>query len=98
MPVLASRMFLTVLVMYPFWLSGGLGAGDIKMLAVLALYMDRATYRVCALLSFLAGGVIALCLLLRHRDRHRPVPFAVPIGTGIMLCLLLERNGVRYAL
>ena len=44
------------------------------------------------------GGVIALCLLLRHRDRHRPVPFAVPIGTGIMLCLLLERNGVRYAL
>ena len=98
LPDLALQMLLTVCVLYPFWQAGGLGAGDIKMLAVLSVFMDREEYLVCAAVSFLTGGVYALFLLFRHRDLHRSIPFAVPIGTGVLFCLLFGRAGAGFFL
>ena len=89
-------MLIVTVVLFPFWKHKGLGAGDIKMLAILSFFLEGERYLMCLLFSFLAGALFALLSWFRHRDFHRSLPFAVPIGTGILLCLLLEQAGIRY--
>ena len=85
----------TLLLLLPFWKTGGLGAGDIKLLMALAPLMGARWFLFGIVLSFLIGAGIAAFLLIRYRDLSRTVHFAVPIGISVMLCLLLEQLGIQ---
>ena len=78
-----------------FWQLGGLGAGDIKLLMVLAPFLGVQWYIVNFVFSFLIGAVFSAVLLIRYRDLSRTVHFAVPVCISVMLCLLLQQLGIQ---
>ena len=94
-PPTLGVMAATLLLLFPFWKAGGLGAGDIKLLMAAAPFMGARWFLFCTVLSFLIGAVISAVLLIRYRDLSRTVHFAVPIGISVMLCLLLEQVGIQ---
>lgn len=70
---------------------GGMGMGDVK-LAAFAGFALGLTFGVLALLiTALAGGLIALVLLVtRIRDRRDPIPYAPFIALGMLYVLLSQ--------
>jgi len=70
---------------------GGMGMGDVK-LAAFAGFALGLTFGVAALLlTALAGGAIALLLLVtRVRDRRDPIPYAPFIALGMVYVLLVQ--------
>ena len=91
-PPVLGAMTAAMLLLFPFWKAGGLGAGDIKLLMALAPLMGPRWFLFGIVLSFLIGAGISAVLLIRYRDLSRTVHFAVPIGISVMLCLLLEQS------
>jgi leader peptidase (prepilin peptidase)/N-methyltransferase len=67
---------------------GGMGLGDVKLAAVLGLYLGPAV--VAALLvAFTAGAIAGLVLLVRHgwAARTRALPFAPFLSFGALVAL-----------
>lgn len=52
-----------LVILMPFYLMGGMGAGDIKLLGVLGMHMGWLATLHVALISALVGGVWAIALL-----------------------------------
>ena len=94
-PGVAAAMALTLALLLPFWQLGGMGAGDIKLLMVLAPFLGVQWYIVNFVFSFLIGAVFSAVLLIRYRDLSRTVHFAVPVCISVMLCLLLQQLGIQ---
>lgn len=62
---------------------GGMGGGDIKLAAVLGVWLGWPYIALALLLAFLAGGVIgALLLLLRIKGRKDSIPFGPFLTAG----------------
>lgn len=61
-------MTLPVMVLYPLFMIGGLGAGDIKLLAVTGCFLSVRGILVCLALSFLIGAVISLLKMLAEHN------------------------------
>lgn len=84
--VLCSAGF-TLLVLFPFYSAGGLGAGDIKLLAAVSAFMTSEAYLRCFAASFLIGAAGGLAGLILSGGRARTVHFAVPVAAGVILHL-----------
>jgi prepilin peptidase CpaA len=50
---------------------GAMGGGDVKLLAALALWLPLASLVKLVVIMSLAGGVLTLVLLVRHRAENR---------------------------
>ena len=50
----------------PGWLAGWMGAGDVKLIAVVGAWLGFGHGALAALLSFIAGGVLAIVVALRR--------------------------------
>lgn len=65
-----------------------MGGGDVKMIAALALWLPLPRLMTMLIVMALAGGVITMFLLIRHRWRRneeRPeIPYGVAIAIGGM--------------
>ena len=55
----------------PFYALGGMGAGDVKLLACLGAWMGPAGVIRVAIYAAIAGGAFALLVALRHRYLRR---------------------------
>ncbi len=66
----------------------GMGLGDVKLAAVLGFYLGGAVIETM-LISFAAGSVAGLVLLIRHgwRARSRSIPFAPFLALGALLAI-----------
>ncbi len=62
-----GSMVLPILLLYFFFLIHVLGAGDIKLFAVMGLFLGRTQMLQVIVLSFLVGGVFALIKLFREQ-------------------------------
>ena len=91
LPIVLTGIIMTYLLLLPFWKMGGLGAGDIKLLAAILPYMGIGWYCTCFVLSIAIAAVISIILLFSYRDFTRRIHMAVPIGISVMLCLLLQQ-------
>lgn len=69
---------------------GGLGLGDVKLVAVIGLYLGYS-YTVLALfIAFVLGGLVATFLLLTRRaGRHSRLPFGPFLAAGSIATMLL---------
>lgn len=74
----------------------GLGAGDIKLFCVLAMFFPNQITGIIAV-SFFAGGVWALGRMVLRRIRgqafyirHETINFSIPIFTGTVLVLFKD--------
>ena len=79
---------------------GMMGGGDVKLAAALALWFSPlATARFLVFMS-IAGGVLTLVVLLRHRHLKKPgkpeVPYGVAIAIGA-LAILTQRFLNQFA-
>ncbi|MBO6149486.1 MAG: prepilin peptidase [Lachnospiraceae bacterium] len=76
---------LVFMASWAFFIGGLLGAGDIKFLMVLGLYMGSAAF-VSSLAPIAVSSVLFLLLLMiRHRRiRDIEVPMTVPISLGVL--------------
>lgn len=68
----------------------GMGMGDVKLAAVMGLYLG-ASVAPALLLGFLAGSVVGIAIVARHgaAGRKRGVPFAPFLALGGLVALLV---------
>ncbi|WP_284254856.1 prepilin peptidase [Pseudolysinimonas kribbensis] len=84
-PILAAAI-LTV-VFLGLALGGGMGLGDVKLVAVLGLASPTLTIAVLApLAAFLLGGVVSAVVLVRH-GRGARIPFGPFLLAGYVVAL-----------
>ncbi len=79
------------LLFLPIYIVGLLGAGDVKLVALVGGFLGLHQLLIASLLIFLAGGVISLITLQRNSGSAHPVqvPYAAAIATGVLLHLVI---------
>jgi prepilin peptidase CpaA len=79
---------------------GMMGGGDVKLLAALALWLPLASLVKLVVIMSLAGGVLTLVLLVRHRARKTGGKLEIPYGVAIAFAgmwLIGERFFYQFA-
>lgn len=61
-------MTIPVIILYPLFMIGGLGAGDIKLFSAVGCFLTIRGIIICVALSFLIGAAIALLKMLVERN------------------------------
>lgn len=82
--VLCAAVF-TIIVLSPFRRAGGLGAGDVKLLAAVAAFMPSGEYLRCFAGAFLIGACIGIVRLMGSRGKDHTLHFAVPVAASVFL-------------
>ena len=75
----------TVMILVPFYQAGGLGAGDIKLLAAVSAFMPAGEYLRCFAGAFIIGACIGIGHLILTGGREQRVHFAVPVAVSVLL-------------
>lgn len=70
--------------------AGLMGGGDVKLIAALALWLPIGRFVEMMLFVAIAGGVLTLALLARHRmarrTGHPEIPYGLAIVAGAAVC------------
>ena len=96
-PDVALQLGVAALVFCLFALAfalGAMGGGDVKLIAALALWLPWQAVLVLLFLMSLAGGVLTLGYLIRHKLARREEKLEIPYGVAIAfggLWLISER-------
>lgn len=78
---------------------GGMGMGDVKLAAVLGLFLGPKLAALALLLAFWLGGLTGgLLLLLRRKGRKDMIPFGPFIGAGGMAAVFLGKDVLAWYL
>lgn len=93
-----------LIFMFPYYKSW-IGAGDVKLLAVIGIYLGPTLIIITAIYSMLVGGIVALLYLLYQRDFQQTIrslvhfktsqgqmPYAAAISIGTVLAVLTSEN------
>ena len=62
---------------------GAMGGGDVKMVAALALWLPAGAVLKLLVIMSLAGGVLTLAMLTRHRAVRSGAELEIPYGVAI---------------
>lgn len=82
----AGFLFLLVLALI---VKGGMGFGDVKLTAVIGLFLGLKWVAMGLVLAFLAGGLYsAVLLLMRRAGRKSMIPFGPFLALGAVLTVL----------
>ncbi len=91
-----------LLCLLPFYISGGMGAGDVKLMAVCGAFLGPVHVVVAAVATLLVGGVLGTVGLFRRLTSTEPdypqgeadtvavnpaIPYAVAIAAGAVVSL-----------
>lgn len=81
-----------LLIMLPVCLIGGMGAGDVKLLCVIAFFLGRDETVICSAVAFCLAVLSAPVILFLERLRKDPgekikIRFAVPVFVSVMMQL-----------
>jgi leader peptidase (prepilin peptidase) / N-methyltransferase len=91
----AGGLLFAVALAYP----RGMGLGDVKLAAVMGLYLGRAVAP-ALLIAFAAGSLVGLALIARHgaAARKRAIPFGPFLALGGLVGLLAGQQIVDWYL
>lgn len=85
-----------------FWLikkKEGLGIGDIKLMAVLGLFMGLEKIIVCIILSTISGAIILTILSIKNKgEKNKEYPFATFIVPSAIIAILAGQYIVNWYL
>jgi len=96
-PEIALQIAVAVGVFLAFALAfrfGAMGGGDVKLIAALALWLPPMAVLKLLVIMSLAGGVLTIAMLIRHRLARSEKPLEIPYGVAIAfagLCLIGQR-------
>lgn len=92
--LIGGLLFLAIAV-----ITGAMGGGDIKLMAVLGLILGWQSILVIILLSFVIGAIISLILLItKIKDRKDEIPFGPFIALATYIALLYGQEIINYYL
>lgn len=74
----------------PYWM-GGLGGGDVKLMAAFGALLGPVGALTAAILAAMAGGLMAVGSLLLRRGRRKAIRYGPAIVLGSWLALLAGR-------
>ncbi len=78
----------------PFYIAGGMGAGDVKAMAACGCFLGPALALLAAGLTLIAGAVLAIGLLL---TRYLALTLPISHRTSGALAGFLSAEGIPYA-
>ena len=85
--MLAAGLFMLIIALIS---RGGMGGGDIKLAALLGLYLGPQNAGVALFLAFMIGGIVALFLLAaRIKGRKDAIPFGPYLALGAIIADLM---------
>lgn len=86
------------LMMLPYLISrGGMGAGDVKLAALIGLVAGFPLVLVALLVGIIAGGLVAAVLLIsRLVGRKDAIPFGPFLVTGVVVSLIWGENIIDW--
>ncbi len=87
MPVFFLSVLLAFCLLYPIYLIGGIGAGDVKLFMAIAACLSPVSVFHCIIAAFLIGGFLSLLFLIKEKNLQGHIHFAVPVGFGVILFL-----------
>jgi prepilin peptidase CpaA len=96
-PEVALRVSVAFVAFWVFaaaFAMGAMGGGDVKLIAALALWLPWPAVLVLVFLMSVAGGVLTLAYLIRHKLAKREEKLEIPYGVAIAfggLWLISER-------
>ena len=85
-PAAAAHVGIAILIFVVLtgaWWLGMMGGGDVKMASAVALWLPPAAVPAFVVVMSLAGGVVTLIALIRHRMARREGRPEVPYGVAI---------------
>lgn len=71
-------------LLFPVYLIGGIGAGDVKLFAAVATWLTPKEVMMCIFVSFLLGGLYGILRIIQKRRRDLTIRFAVPILMSVL--------------
>lgn len=74
---------------------GAMGGGDVKLLGGLALWFSGVEVMRLVIIMSIAGGILTVAMLIRHKLSKSEDPLEVPYGLAISLAglwVIYERN------
>ncbi len=78
-------MLLALFLLFPVYLIGGIGAGDVKLFAAAAVNLTPEEVLLGILLSFLIGAVFSVVRILRTGSlRGQTIHFAIPVLISVL--------------
>lgn len=76
---------------------GGMGGGDIKLIAMIGAFLGWAHVIITIILSSFIGSLVGvLLMILFAKDRKYPVPFGPFLSVGGMISLFLGREIIEW--
>ena len=77
---IALAIFFLFALLFHF---GAMGGGDVKMVSALALWLPLGALLNLLVIMSIAGGVLTLAMLIRHRLRKSEKNLEIPYGVAI---------------
>ncbi|HEY6102106.1 MAG TPA: prepilin peptidase [bacterium] len=91
----AGALFLLIAIIS----GGGMGGGDIKLAAMMGVFLGWPRIGVALLCAFVLGaGVGVLLIALKRRSRKDPIPFGPALAVGALVALFWGRAIVLWYL
>ncbi len=79
--------------------NGGMGGGDIKLMAMLGLWFGWRNILFISLIAFIIGSIISIVLLIfKLKSRKDFIPFGPFIVLAVFICLLLQQEIIGWYL
>ena len=80
-----------LLIFLPFYIIGMMGAGDVKLLAIVGSVLGPSELSQATVHIFIAGGIVTVLYLIARRrlPPNQNVPYAVAIALGVISYLAL---------
>ena len=85
-PDMASRLAVAAVVFVLFAIAfrfGAMGGGDVKMVTALSLWLPLGAVIKLLVIMSLAGGVLTVAMLIRHRRAKAENALEIPYGVAI---------------
>lgn len=89
-PALILGFVLPIVILFPLYMIRGMGAGDIKLLAMLGMFVSLKDLALIFILSVLIGAAAGVFKLILHRGVKDRIRY---IGNIIQTVLGLKGNG-----
>lgn len=82
LPATMLGIIFPIILLFPIFIIKGLGAGDVKLIAVIGSFLSNKGYQAILhliILSIIIGGVQSIVLMCVHRRYQSTIHFSIPI-------------------